>query len=65
MYGAKNDDDLLENYCIEIYGYKFLEPRFYFHTNKINDNILHSVEKNPLILIFINREEKINKFLKV
>ena len=27
---SKNDDDLLENYCIKIDGYKFLEPRFYF-----------------------------------
>lgn len=29
-FGAKGDDDLLENYCIKIDGYKFLEPRFYF-----------------------------------
>jgi len=29
-FGAKGDDDILENYCVEIDGYKFLEPRFYF-----------------------------------
>ena len=29
-FGAKGDDDILENYCIKIDGYKFLEPRFYF-----------------------------------
>tara|TARA_R110000765_G_scaffold75194_1_gene147400 strand:+ start:49 stop:1512 length:1464 start_codon:yes stop_codon:yes gene_type:complete len=29
-FGAKGDDDILKNYCVEIDGYKFLEPRFYF-----------------------------------
>jgi hypothetical protein len=29
-FGASGDDDILENYCISIDGYKFLEPRFYF-----------------------------------
>ena len=29
-FGAAGDDDILENYCITIDGYKFLEPRFYF-----------------------------------
>tara|TARA_B100000963_G_scaffold360467_1_gene391451 strand:- start:1742 stop:3172 length:1431 start_codon:yes stop_codon:yes gene_type:complete len=29
-FGATDDDDILENYCITIDGYKFLEPRFYF-----------------------------------
>ena len=29
-FGAKGDDDILKNYCIELNGYKFLEPRFYF-----------------------------------
>ena len=36
-FGAKNDDDILENYCIEINGYKFLEPRFYFARKNINE----------------------------
>jgi hypothetical protein len=29
-FGASGDDDILENFCITIDGYKFLEPRFYF-----------------------------------
>jgi len=29
-FGADGDDDILQNFCIEIDGYKFLEPRFYF-----------------------------------
>ena len=36
-FGANGDDDLLKNFCINIDGYKFLEPRFYFarkFTNK-------------------------------
>jgi hypothetical protein len=29
-FGANGDDDILDNFCITIDGYKFLEPRFYF-----------------------------------
>jgi len=41
--GAKNDNDLIENYTFEFEGYRFLEPRFYFsrknkHTEKDNDD---------------------------
>lgn len=35
-FGADGDDDILENYCINIDGYKFLEPRFYFARKNIN-----------------------------
>ena len=35
-FGAKGDDDILENYCIKIDGYKFLEPRFYFARKNIS-----------------------------
>jgi hypothetical protein len=35
-FGAEGDDDILENYCITIDGYKFLEPRFYFARKFIN-----------------------------
>ena len=41
-FGASGDDDILKNYCININGYKFLEPRFYFarkHTNKTSRDI--------------------------
>ena len=36
-FGAKGDDDILKSYCIEINGYKFLEPRFYFARKNINE----------------------------
>jgi len=36
--GAKNDDDLIENFTFEFEGYRFLEPRFYFsRKNKSTD----------------------------
>jgi len=35
-FGADGDDDILENYCINIDGYKFLEPRFYFARKNTN-----------------------------
>ena len=35
-FGANGDDDILENYCIKIDGYKFLEPRFYFARKNIS-----------------------------
>ncbi len=35
-FGAKGDDDILQNYCITIDGYKFLEPRFYFARKNLN-----------------------------
>ena len=36
--GAKNDDDLIENYTLVFEGYRFLEPRFYFsRKNKLTD----------------------------
>ncbi len=28
--GAKNDDDIIQNYTFQFEGYRFLEPRFYF-----------------------------------
>tara|TARA_R110002153_G_scaffold26865_2_gene83701 strand:+ start:39 stop:908 length:870 start_codon:yes stop_codon:yes gene_type:complete len=36
-FGANGDDDILENFCITIDGYKFLEPRFYFARKNISD----------------------------
>lgn len=35
-FGASGDDDILQNYCTIIGGYKFLEPRFYFARKFIN-----------------------------
>lgn len=37
-FGAHSDDDILQNYCIEIDGYKFLEPRFYFSRKNITSS---------------------------
>lgn len=37
QFGACSDDDILQNYCIEIDGYKFLEPRFYFSRKNMNN----------------------------
>ena len=36
-FGANGDDNILQNYCVNISGYKFLEPRFYFSRKNIND----------------------------
>jgi hypothetical protein len=36
LFGANGDDDILENYCVDINGYKFLEPRFYFARKNLN-----------------------------
>ena len=30
VFGNNNDDDLIQNYSINIMGYNFVEPRFYF-----------------------------------
>ena len=34
--GAKNDDDIIQNYTFEFEGYRFLEPRFYFSRKNKN-----------------------------
>ena len=52
-FGAKGDDDILENYCITIDGYKFLEPRFYF-ARKNNTNTERDANDWNLIQTFFN-----------
>jgi hypothetical protein len=53
-FGCKDDDDLIQNYSVNIAGYNFVEPRFYFsriwpeNTRKINDQ--------QLIHYFMNSE---------
>ena len=54
-FGAKGDDDLLNNYCIEIDGYKFLEPRFYFARKNI-DNTPKDINDWKLIKEFFKKE---------
>jgi hypothetical protein len=34
FYGAQGIDDVISNYCIEIDGIRFIEPRFYFAFKK-------------------------------
>lgn len=36
LFGAEGDQDLIDNYCITIDGYRFLEPRFYFARKNVN-----------------------------
>ena len=50
-FGAKGDDDLLENYCIKIDGYKFLEPRFYF-ARKNRNNTQRDIDDWEKIKLF-------------
>lgn len=54
-FGAKGDDDLLENYCITIDGYKFLEPRFYFARKNYNKS-QRDVEDWMAIKEFFSKE---------
>ena len=38
LFGSHGDDDLINNYSLQINGYNFLEPRFYFsRKNKHTD----------------------------
>lgn len=45
VFGSTSDDELIKNYSINIMGYNFVEPRFYFsriwpeNTRKIEDQI--------------------------
>jgi hypothetical protein len=36
LFGAHGDDDLIKNYSVQIGGYNFLEPRFYFSRKNKN-----------------------------
>jgi hypothetical protein len=35
-FGATSDDHILRDFCVDINGYKFLEPRFYFSRKNMN-----------------------------
>ena len=54
-FGAEEDDDILNNYCIEIDGYKFLEPRFYF-ARKFTNNSLRDKKDWDGIKLFFKKE---------
>ncbi len=56
-FGAKGDDDILENYCIKIDGYKFLEPRFYFaRKNRSTERDVN--DWKSIELFFMNNNHK-------
>ena len=56
-FGAKGDDDILENYCVKIDGYKFLEPRFYFaRKNKLTKRDLSDWKKITSFFTFNNHK---------
>jgi len=52
MFGANGDNDILKNYCIEIDGYKFLEPRFYFSRKNINQSSRDIADWNAIQKFF-------------
>jgi len=54
-FGANGDDDIIDNYCLTIDGYKFLEPRFYFARKHI-DNTARDISDWTAIEEFFNRE---------
>jgi hypothetical protein len=44
IFGCKSDDDLVKNYSINLNGYNFCEPRFYFnrmHRNRPSQHRSH------------------------
>ena len=49
-FGCKDDDDLVYNYSIEINGYNFIEPRFYFsRMHRLMQSAHRSFEENRRI----------------
>ena len=56
-FGAKGDDDILKNYCVEIDGYKFLEPRFYF-ARKNNDTYRDQLDFKKVSFFFYMKNHK-------
>lgn len=54
-FGTKGDDDILENYCITIDGYKFLEPRFYFARKNIDKTERDIQDWKKIKLFFENK----------
>jgi len=50
IFGCQNDDDLIKKYSINLNGYNFCEPRFYFHRMHKNKRTPHrSYEENRKI----------------
>ena len=64
VFGCLNDDDLINNYSVNIGGYNFCEPRFYFsriwpeNDKKIND-------QNKIKEFFKNKNHKFYPFSEI
>ena len=54
-FGCKNDDELIRNYSINIHGYNFVEPRFYF--SRIFPNSNSKLKDQKLIKEFVKTEQ--------
>ena len=50
IFGCEGDDDLVRNYSVDLNGYNFCEPRFYFHRMHKNKRTPHrSYQENRRI----------------
>ena len=50
VFGCKDDDDLVYNYSVDINGYNFIEPRFYFsRMHRLMQSAHRSFEENRRI----------------
>ena len=50
FFGCKDDDDLVYNYSVDIHGYNFAEPRFYFsRMHMVKPSAHRSLEENRKI----------------
>ena len=51
FFGCEDDDDLVYNYSVDIHGYNFAEPRFYFsRMHMVKPSAHRSLEENRKII---------------
>ena len=63
-FGCKNDDDLVYNYSVNIDGYNFSEPRFYF--SRIWPDRESKIQDQKMILNFkVRGSHNVNQFSKI
>jgi len=64
VFGCKNDDDLVYNYSVNIDGYNFSEPRFYF--SRIWPDRESKIQDQKMILNFkVRGSHNVNQFSKI
>ena len=64
IFGCKDDDDLVYNYSVNIDGYNFAEPRFYF--SRIWPDRESKIEDQKRILNFrVRGSHNIEPFSKI